>query len=175
MVESKLYKQICDHIEEQEKNYALIWELEEEDLEIFPEEHRPYYRSLGTMAEFPKPEDWEEFGKFRIYIKTDHVKADNEVCVVSTLCHEYGHYVCRVYLYPKLGPVGRYLFAQLATRLDMKERSWSYMTKLITVVEELVAWVIGWGLLKKFHALTLQHVTYGLKCWKSYWRRLKFW
>jgi hypothetical protein len=170
MVESSLYKRLCDQIEDHHD--VSIYEVAEENLN---DRQKIFYGSLGTFIEH-LPQAQAVWGRYSIYIRSDLPESEDEDKVIAALAHEFGHFICCSWIYPKLPVVGRYITRKLFERHPYTYfSSWDYMTRLITVVEELGAWIIGWGLLKKFKALSLQHVKYGLQCWSHYWHYLKLW
>jgi hypothetical protein len=168
MVESPLYKKIYQDIESNHPD--LIMEITSDDLE--PDESRRF--ALGNFIEM-QPQDREEWGQYKIMMKVDHPKADNETELVSALVHEYGHYLCRSKLYPRLSLLGSFFQKKLDARpIGTRSWEWGYTTRAVTVTEEFLAWVLGLSVLRKFGGFGKEHLKVAKRCFKTYLPRLKW-
>lgn len=168
MVESPLYQKIYRVFEE--KHPDLVMEITSDDLES--EEAARF--TLGNFIEI-KPQHREEWGQYKIMMKIDHPKADNETELVSALVHEYGHFLCRSELYPRLGLLGSFLQKKLDARpLGTRSPEWDYTTRVVTVIEEFLAWVLGLAVLRKFGGFTEEHLRVAKRCFKTYLPRLRW-
>ena len=137
------------------------------------EEQIPKF-TLGNFTEF-KPQHQAEWGKYKIMMKIDHPKSGDEIELVSALVHEYGHYLCRTQLYPQLSLLGTFLHKKLDSRpAGTRSPDWDYTTRLVTVIEEFLAWVLGLAVLRKFGGFTKEHLRVAKRCFKTYLPRLRW-
>ena len=152
-----------------ERHPDLINELSSK--ELGPKE-RPH--SLGIFIEVPE-QYLDEWDPYYIFILTDHPHARDEDKAVAVLLHEYGHFVFRTIIYPRLFGLGKCIRGKLSSRpAGSTPMDWDYLTRLINVGEELGAWIISWTMLFQHGLLNKRHLQYGWKCWKGYWWRLKW-
>lgn len=145
---------------------GLLLEVETEDL---PEDKEKWF-PLGALATTTTKK-----GRVKHYlvVRLDHRDATDDYKAVA-LAHEYGHLLCRQLLYPKLGGVGRLLVKVLGACEPYKIPT-KLSVNLAILLEESIAWLVGWGILLKLGTLKFSQVKYGFKCWKTYILRLRPW
>ncbi len=145
--------------------------LQEIDTDDLPRGKEKYY-NLGNFVE-TSPEDQNKgWNKYYIWIRVDDQEYSDPDILATTLAHEYGHFLCRTVLYPMLFWLGQYMLCKMSTR-QLYATSKNMMTNLVIVVEELLAWLLGWGILFQLGALKWRHLQFGFDCWRGYWGRLK--
>lgn len=159
------YNVLADHIDS--IHPELLQEIEIDDL---PKGKAEYF-DLGSFVEtFPKDQA-KGWNKYYIWIRVDHEEYSDPEILSATLAHEYGHFLCRTILYPMLFWLGQYMLHKVSNR-PLYTTTNDVMTNLVMVVDELLAWALGWGILFQLSALKWYHIKHGFDCWKTYWWRL---
>jgi hypothetical protein len=168
VIQFSVYHELVREINE--KHPQLVREITTEELSP---KARPRF-SLGNFQHLSEENLTEEWSSpYYIWIRTDHSDAVNEIKVVSSLLHEYGHFILRSKIYPRLFGLGRYITHKLTHRGYLSfPWNWDFITRWFNVGEELGAWLISWGILWRRHLLKIAHLKYGWRCWKTYWDRL---
>lgn len=162
-----MYDVLAERIEQIHPD--LLQEIEADDL---PEGQAKYY-TLGSFVEVKEADRPNgEWSQYYIWMRMDHKDAQNQTKLSGSLAHEYGHFLCRTMMYPRLGRIGQYILRKLSSRPLLKVPS-DFITNLIILIEELMAWVLAWGIMFELGGLKKSHLQYGFYCWKSYGNRMK--
>jgi hypothetical protein len=162
-----MYQTLANRIDQ--LHPELILELNRNDL---PRGKEKLY-TLGNFAEIVE-EDRQGCNQYYIYMYLDHVDAQDDVKLSGALAHEYGHFLCRTVLYPNLFIFGTLISQALKSR-EPGKISDKFSVNLIVLMEELTAWLVGWGTLLKLKSLKKEHLRYGWRCWKTYWKQMRRW
>jgi hypothetical protein len=149
----------------------LIAEIYKYDLPKGKEKHF----TLGNFGEIKEEDNPnQEYNQYCIYMLMDHTDAEDDIKLTGALAHEYGHFLCRTQLYPNLPGLGHIIMGVLQSRQPFKKPK-TFIANLIVLLEELMAWLVGWGILLKLNVLKKGHLQYGWRCWKTYWSRMRPW
>lgn len=145
--------------------------LQEVDADDLPKGKGEFF-TLGTFVETMPKDQAKGWNQYYIWIRVDHEEYSDAEILAACLAHEFGHFLCRTILYPMLWWLGQFMLHTMSSRKPYSH-SEGFRTNLVIVVEELLAWLLGWGILFQLGTLKWRHFQIGINCWKCYWGRLK--